>query len=342
MSVECYRSKGRNSYYYKEKKVSKKLASSISPKLPKCFSNTKSRADAMNRVTQDLKSQIDRECRVLREKLESTTRSYDEKVEQLIKIVERNKLDIKSYQKELLSVNEEKYELNDNIKKLIDENNVLKQSLINAENTIEKYKNKYADDMVAAEEKIQKLVEDNKMLKNTYNEMLDINDNLDASLAVAIEKSRECFEENKELTENFSNERLQLEGSLFNIQNDNERIKEALEQANSEDRECEADRLVLQEDINILRTTAENLKNKIVEEKNECLERVQRAIEETEGNIGSREARRYEKELSDLNSKLRLTEEALNELKKAGTLEGKKMPAKAVKKAIKKMKQASK
>ncbi len=460
MSVECYKSKGRKSYYYEGRKVSKKTASSLSSKLPKCVSKSKanmikslkkqlkevlthreqykttsadldsrlkacsivkgeydrlvdminsanSSVDVMNRVclTQDLKKQIDREYRELRENLESTTRSYDQKVEQLVKIVEKNKIDIEAYQSEVLSVNEENNnlrealkenanmisglgkqieqlqdeklnlieelnvrerkiddknaeieerievigrfvdetnELKDSVKKLADENSILKQRLINAENTIEKYTNKYADDMVAAEEEIQKLEEDNKMLKNTYNEMLDINDNLDASLGVAIEKSRECFEENKELTENFSNERLQLEGSLFNIQNDNERIKEALEQANREDMECEADRLVLQEDINILRTTAENLRNKIVEEKNECLDRVQRAIEETEGNISKREARRYEKELSDLNSKLTLTDDALNELKKAGTLEGKKMPAKAVKKAIKKMKQASK
>jgi chromosome segregation ATPase len=369
------------------------------------INSANSSVDIANRIclSQDLKKQIDREYRELRETLESTTRSYDGKVEQLVKIVEKNKLDIEAYQSEVLSVNEENNnlrealkenanmiaglgkqinqlqdeklnlieelnvrerkiddknaeieerievigrfvdennELKDSIKKLTDENSVLKQRLINAENTIEKYTNKYADDMVAAEEEIQKLEEDNKMLKNTYNEMLDINDNLDASLAVAIEKSKECFSQNEELSESFSNEKFQIEGSLFNIQKDNERMKEVLSEKTRDADQCEADKLVLQEDINTLRNSAENLRNNLIEEKNDCLDRVQRAIEETEGNIGSREARKYEKELSNLNGKLRLTEEALDELKKAGTLEGKKLPAKAVRKAIKKMNQA--
>jgi chromosome segregation ATPase len=358
-----------------------------------------SSVDVMNRVclTQDLKKQIDREYRELRETLESTTRSYDEKVEQVVKIVEKNKLDIEAYQSEVLSVNEENNnlrealkenanmiaglgkqinqlqdeklnlieelnvrerkiddknaeieerievigrfvdetnELKDSVKKLADENSVLKQRLSNAENTIEKYKNKYADDMVAAEEEIQKLEEDNKVLKNTYNEMLDINDKLDASLGVAIEKSRECFAQNEELSESFSNEKFQIESSLFNMQEDNKRMREVLS-------DCKDDKdiLKMQEgQIETLMRDAQELNNEIQREKNECLSRVQTAIEENEGNIGKREARKYEKELSRLNSRLRLSEEALDELRKAGSLEGKKMVPKAVKKAIKKMK----
>jgi chromosome segregation ATPase len=159
------------------------------------------------------------------------------------------------------------------LQSLEEENGVLKQRLIDGEKTIETYTNKYADDMGEAEEEIRVL-------------------------------------------------------------------QETLEQTSKKEQECEADKLVLQEDINTLRNSAENLRNNLIEEKNDCLDRVQRAIEETEGNIGSREARKYEKELSNLNGKLRLTEEALDELKKAGTLEGKKLPAKAVRKAIKKMNQA--
>ena len=68
---------------------------------------------------------------------------------------------------------------------------------------------------------------------------------------------------------------------------------------------------------------------------------MQRAIEESEGNISKKEARKYEKELSTLNSRLRLSEEALDELRKAGSLQGKKMSPKAVKKAIKKINKAT-
>jgi chromosome segregation ATPase len=159
------------------------------------------------------------------------------------------------------------------LQSLEEENGVLKQRLIDGEKTIETYTNKYTDDMGEADEEIRVL-------------------------------------------------------------------QETLEQTSKKEQECEADKLLLQEDINTLRNSAENLRKNLIEEKNDCLDRVQRAIEETEGNISSREARKYEKELSNLNGKLRLTEEALDELKKAGTLEGKKLPAKAVKKAIKKMKQA--
>ena len=42
MSLECYRSRGRNTYYNEGKRISKKMASSLSPKLPKCVSKTKS------------------------------------------------------------------------------------------------------------------------------------------------------------------------------------------------------------------------------------------------------------------------------------------------------------
>ena len=525
MSVECYRTKGKNTYYSEGKRVSKNVASYLSPKLPKCVSKTKSKeiaslkkqlkevlthreeykttsadldsrlkacsivkgeydrlvdminsanssVDVMNRVclSQDLKKQIDREYRELRETLESTTRSYDEKVEQLVKIVEKNKLDIEAYQTEVLSVNEENNnlrealkenanmitglgqqinqlqnekvalleelnvreriiydkngeieermniigrldrennELKNNIKKmasdyddlndefedlkekatmyyneaeaseqanaaLVEENDVLKQRYTNAENTKEEYINRYENDMAKADKEIRrlnakleaevqkmrrfeeinlnvvsimenknkKLEDDNKILKDNYDKLEALSDRLDSSLALAIKKSGECFSENKELSETFSNEKFKIESSLFNVQEDNKRMREALEQTTKKAEQCEADKIILQEDINLLRNNAENLRNSLIEEKNECLERVQRAIDETEGNIGSREARKYEKELSDLNSKLRLTEEALDELRKAGTLEGEKLPAKAVKKAIKKMKQA--
>jgi hypothetical protein len=121
------------------------------------------------------------------------------------------------------------------------------------------------------------------------------------------------------------------------MQEDNKRMKEVLS-------DCKDDKdiLKMQEgQIETLMREAQELNKAVQREKNECLDRVQRAIEESEGNISSREARKYEKELSGLNSRLRLSEEALDELRKAGSLEGKKISPKAVKKAIKKMNKAT-
>ena len=522
MSVECYRSRGKNTYYNEGKRISKKVASYLSPKLPKCVSKTKSleiknlkkqlkevmthreqykttsadldnrlktcgivreeydrlvdmiksatsSVDVMGRVclTQDLKEKIDREYKELRETLESTTRSYDEKVEKLVSVVEKNQVDIEAYQTEVVSLNNENKglrevlndnanvigglkeqldrlqeerlnlieevnnrekkiddkndeiiermevigrldsenrELKDNVKKmsgdysklnsyyealdedheelkektnsiytelqtLDEENSVLRQRLIDAEKTIEEYINRYTNDMEKADEeikelnvklenelekkkkieeinlnvvsilenKINKLGDDKMILKDNFDQIVALSDRLDNALASSIEKTTECFAENKELSQTFSGEKFNLESSLFNIQEDNKRMREALKKSIDQ---CDIDKNILQEDINTLRNTAENLRNKIVEEKDECLLRVQRAIEESEGNISKREAKKYERELSDLNSRLRLADEALDELRKAGSLEGKKMSPKSVKRAIKKMQKA--
>ena len=425
MSLECYRSRGKNSYYYEGKKVSKKTASSLSPKLPKCVPKTKAKeiaslkkqlkevlthreeykttsadldsrlkacsivkgeydrlvdminsanssVDVMNRVclTQDLKKQIDREYRELRENLESTTRSYDEKVEQLVKIVEKNKLDIEAYQSEVLSVNEE----NNNLREALKENANIIAGLGQQINQLQNEKAALLEELNVRERIIYdkngeieermniigRLDRENRELKDNIEKMTSDYDDLKDDFEDVKQRARSVVAELQQENEGLKEENEVLKQRLTNSENTKEeyinryendmgnaeeeitRLGEALEQTSKKEQECEADKLLLQEDINLLRNSAENLRNKLQEEKNECLERVQRAIDETEGNIGSREARKYEKELSDLNGKLRLTEEALDELKKAGSLEGKKLPAKAVKKAIKKMKQAGK
>jgi chromosome segregation protein len=308
MSVECYKSKGRNSYYYEGKKVSKNSARSLSKKLPKCVSKSKAN------MIKSLKKQL-KEVLTHREQYKTTSADLDSRLkgmnDQLDKLQEERLTlieEVNKREKIIYSKNDEITERMEVIGRLDDENRELKekatryynegqaleqenralqQRLDIAENTIEGYKNKYADDIGKAEEEIKEL---NQELEQTAKEA--------------------------------------------------DKLNQELEQKTRDADQCEADKLAMQEDINLLRNVAENLRNKLQEEKNECLDRVQRAIEETEGNISKREARKYEKELSDLNGKLRLSEEALDELRKAGTLQGKKLPAKAVKKAIKKMKQA--
>jgi chromosome segregation ATPase len=571
MSIECYRSKGRNTYYSEGKRISKKVASTLSPKLPKCVPKTKSNeiknlkkqlkevmthreqykttssdldsrlkscsivreeydrlvdmiksatssVDVMGRVclTQDLKEKIDREYKELRETLESTTRSYDEKVEKLVSVVDKNKVDIEAYQTEVISLNNENKglrdalndnsnvidglkeqldrlqeerlnlieevnlrekkiddkndeivqrmevigrldgentELKNNIKKMASDysklnsyyeklnedheelkekakgiyselqisenaNEVLRQRYDDAEQTIKEYTedmskadeeirvieeenfvlrkkmgelenyfkeviDRYKDNIgmletknnalsvrvtslnedneklnqslenevekmrrfeeinlnviSILEKKINKLEEDKKILKDNFDEMVELSDRLDRSLGSAIEKTSECFAENKELSETFSNEKFNLESSFFNIQEDNKRMRDLLEN-------CKDDKDILkmqEEQIERLTREAEALRDEVKREKDECISRIQQRIEETEGVISSRETKKYEKELEGLNNKLKLAEEALNELKKAGTLEGKKMPAKSVKKAIKKINQAT-
>ena len=144
----------------------------------------------------------------------------------------------------------------------------------------------------------------------------------------------QTYKDNEEILNNRANA---LSVRATSLNQENTILKEKEE-------ECKEDEEVLkmqEEQIETLMRQAQDLNDSVQREKNECLDRVQRAIEESEGNISSREAKRYEKELSNLNSRLRLSEEALDELKKAGSLEGKKMAPKAVKRAIKKMEKAT-
>jgi len=402
------------------------MASSLSPKLPKCVSKTKAReisslkkqlkevlthreqykttsadldsrlktcsivkgeydrlvdminsanssVDVMNRVclTQDLKKKIDREYRELRETLESTTRSYDGKVEQLVKIVEKNKLDIEAYQSEVLSVNEE----NNNLREALKENanmiaglgqqiNQLQDEKLNLIEEVNVRERKIDDKNAEIEERmevngrlyaennelndnIKKVSDENRSLKSYYDALDQDHEELKEKTKVIYAELQSLEEENGVLKQRLIDGEKTIETYTNKYTDDmgeaDEEIRvlqETLEQTSKKEQECEADKLLLQEDINTLRNSAENLRNNLIEEKNDCLDRVQRAIEETEGNISSRESRKYEKELTDLNGKLRLTEEALDELRKAGTLEGKKLPAKAVRKAIKKLNQA--
>ncbi len=433
MSIECYRSRGRNTYYNEEKRISKKNASTLSPKLPKCVSKTKSieiknlkkqlkevmthreqykttsadldnrlktcgivreeydrlvdmiksassSVDVLNRVclTQDLKEKIDREYKELRETLESTTedlksstRSYDEKVEKLVSVVEKNQVDIEAYQTEVVSLNNEnkglREVLNDNanviagLKEQLDRLQEERLNLIEEVNNREKKIDDKNDEIMQRMEVIGRLDSENRELKDNvkkmsgdYSKLNSYYEALDEDHEELKEKTNSIYTELQTLEEENSALRQRLieaENTIGEYTNKyaddmgkaDEKIRgleETLEQTSKKEQECEDAKLVLQEDINLLRNSAENLRNKLQEEKNECIERVQRAIDETEGNISSRESRKYEKELSDLNGKLRLTEEALDELKKAGTLQGEKLPAKAVKKAIKKLKQA--
>jgi len=426
-SVECYRTKGKNSYYSEGKRVSKKVASYLSPKkLPKCVSKTKAKeiaslkkqlkevlthreqykttsadldsrlktcaivreeyerlvdminsatssVDVMNRVclTQDLKKQIDSEYRELRENLESTTRTYDEKVEKLVSIVEKNKIDIEEYQTEVSSLDEE----NNNLREVLKENSNMIAGLGQQINQLQDEKLKLIEELNIREKKIddknaeieermevngrlyaennelndniKKVSDENRKLKSYYDALDQDHEELKEKTKVIYAELQSLEEENGVLKQRLIDGEKTIEtytnkyaDDMGEAEEEIRVLQETLEQTSKKEQECEADKLVLQEDINTLRNSAENLRNNLIEEKNDCLDRVQRAIEETEGNISSREARKYEKELSNLNGKLRLTEEALDELKKAGTLEGKKLPAKAVRKAIKKMNQA--
>lgn len=440
MSVQCYRDKGKNTYYSEGKRVSKKVASYLSPKLPKCVSKTKSleiknlkkqlkevmtnreqykttsadldnrlktcaivreeydrlvdminsassSVDVMNRVclSQDLKEKIDREYRELRDILESTTRSYDEKVEKLVSIVEKNKIDIEAYQTEVISLNDENKGLRD---ALTDNANVIsglgeqldrlqeeRINLIEEVNIREKKIDDKNDEIMQRMEVISRLDGENRELKenvqkmsgdysklNSYYEALDEDheelkektNSIYAELQASEEensilKQRLIEAENTigEYTNKYADDMGKADEEIQKLNQDLEQtVKEAtklnkdLEQKTTDADQYEAENLAMQEDINLLRNTAENLRNNLIDEKNACLLRVQKAIEDTDGNISRREAQKYEKELSDLNSRLRLSDEALDELRKAGTLEGKKIDPKAVKKAIKNLKKA--
>jgi chromosome segregation ATPase len=371
MSVECYRSRGKNTYYNEGKRVSKKTASYLSPKLPKCVSKTKSLE------IKNLKKQL-KEVMTHREQYKTTSSDLDSKLkgmnDQLDKLQEERLTLIEEVNKRgkiIYSKNDEITERMEVIGRLDAENGELKDNLKNSVNELKKLKSEYEDlqdDLEDLKEKAtryynegQALEKENRELKDNvkkmsgdYSKLNSYYEALDEDHEELKEKTNSIYTELQTLEEEntvFKQSLIEAENTIGEYTNkyaddmgkaaeEIRGLEETLEQTSKKEQECEDAKLVLQEDINLLRNSAENLRNKLQEEKNECIERVQRAIDETEGNISSRESRKYEKELSDLNGKLRLTEEALDELKKAGTLQGEKLPAKAVKKAIKKLKQA--
>ena len=453
MSLECYRSRGKNSYYYEGKRVSKKIASSLSPKLPKCVPKTKAKeiaslkkqlkevlthreqykttsadldsrlkacsivkgeydrlvdminsanssVDVMNRVclTQDLKKQIDREYRELRETLESTTRSYDEKVEQLLKIVEKNKLDIEAYQSEVLSVNEE----NNNLREALKENANIIAGLGQQINQLQNEKaelleelnireRKIDDKNAEIEEKIRIIgnleLENNELknnitkiaseydnLKNNFEDLKDeatryyneLNDALEENGALSqrvvdaentikdkefqisetgrmfgklSDELRKSNQENNVLKqrviddaktiEETTNDMLKAKSDLATMTKDYEdeidlvtTTKVERNKFQKEAEQCESEKTQLNIEIQELRSQAIQLRDAIQMEKDECLQRIQQRIEETEGQISSREAKKYEDQLLDLNRELLAAQEVIDNLKNAQSSTG--------------------
>jgi len=258
-SVECYRSRGRNSYYSEGKKISKISARSLTKKLPKCVSKTKAKeiaslkkqlkevlthreqykttsadldsrlktcaivreeyerlvdminsatssVDVMNRVclTQDLKKQIDSEYRELRENLESTTRTYDEKVEKLVSIVEKNKVDIEEYQTEVSSLDEE----NNNLREVLKENSNMIAGLGQQINQLQDEKLKLIEDLNIREKKI---------------------DDKNAEIEERMEVNGRLYAENNELNDNELNDNKLENTELYkNILEDNDDYEEII------------------------------------------------------------------------------------------------------------------
>ena len=329
MSVECYRtrgtgyrSRGKNTYYNEGKRISKKVASYISPKLPKCVSKTKSIE------IKNLKKQL-KEVMTHREQYKTTSADLDNRLktmnDQLDKLQEERLTlieEVNKREKIIYSKNDEIVERMEVIGRLDAENRELKDNLKNSVNDLKKLKSEYED-----------LKDDLEDLKEKATRYYNEGQTLEQENSVLKQRVIDADDTIKVYTDKYADDMGQADEEI-------NKLNQELEQKTRDADECEADKLALQEDINILRNTAENLRNKLVEEKDDCLLRVQRAIEETDGNISRREAQRYEKELSDLNGRLRLADEALDELRKAGSLEGKKMAPKSVKRAIKKMKKA--
>jgi hypothetical protein len=216
---------------------------------------------------------------------------------------------------------------------LNEENTELKNILENEVEKKRRFEEISSDILNKMENKIKKLEDDNKTLKDNFDEMVVLSDRLDKSLELAIEKSKECFSDKNELEETFSSEKFNLESSLFNIQEENKRMRELL-------RDCKDDKdiLKMQEgQIQTLVRQVEELREQVQREKDECLARIQQRIEETEGNIGSREAKKYESQILDLNRELLEAEKVIDDLKNAQGSSSK-AQQKALTKAQKKMK----
>jgi len=289
------------------------MASSLSPKLPKCVSKTKAReisslkkqlkevlthreqykttsadldsrlktcsivkgeydrlvdminsanssVDVMNRVclTQDLKKKIDREYRELRETLESTTRSYDGKVEQLVKIVEKNKLDIEAYQSEVLSVNEE----NNNLREALKENANMIAGLGQQINQLQDEKLNLIEEVNVRERKI---------------------DDKNAEIEERMEVNGRLYAENNELNDNIkkvSDENRSLKSYYDALDQDHEELKEKTKVIYAELQSLEEENGVLKQRLIDGEKTIETYTNKYTDDMGEADEEI-RVLQET-------------------------------------------------------------
>lgn len=263
--------------------------------------------DTVNQLTETVNN-LDDELNTVRGLLETERR----RVEEAYKVIETNKIDVQRYEAEIAS--------------LEDENKTLRQSVGNLEEDILSLQNEYSDlrDMwERLSEESKEMYQKNIELEEGKEYMIGRISQLDKSLGDAVNK--------------YTDDIAEADEEIRRLQEENDVLKERL---NEKDESCDKDKAKLNELIRQFTVRARELQQDLSKEKDECLYRVQSAID-SEKEMSSREAKEYKKELSDLNYKLLMTEEALEELKRAENLTGVQQEKK-VKKAVKKMKKAEK
>ena len=263
--------------------------------------------DTVKQLTETVNN-LDVELTTVKGLLETERR----RTEEAYRVIETNKIDFERYETEINSLEEE--------------NTSLRQSVGNLEEDIESLQSQYVqlrDAWESLSEESNAMYQKNIELEEGKVDMINRVSELDKALTVAVNK--------------YTDDIAEIDDEIRRLQEENEDLKSRL---NESVESCDKDKANLDKLIKQFTVRARELQGELAKEKDECLYRVQRAIDD-EKEMTGREAKEYKKQINDLNYKLLMTEEALEELKRAEQSSGV-MQEKRLKKAVKNMKKAEK
>jgi len=333
--------------------------------------STSDSVDVMNRVclTQGLKRKLDDEYSILENNLKESSL----KNEELGGIVENDKLTIKELTNMLFQIKQ----INLNLESTIEQE---KKDKINIEKTLNILTEECSDrpDLLKTIDtlrgQIYNLELNNNDIKKDLQDTRNINKNMKASIddlleslqtykdqakvmesmtktidyyTVAVQRYESEISilerENKELRDTITRNG-DLQGLLDQLRDElSQKTQEFDIELQNEKEQCKIANDSLERKVQAMADLSKSLKYSLQQEKDKCLNDIQKAID-GEREISKKEAREYENKIAELNSKILITEESLEELNKigkiqtTGEIEGTK---KSLKKVSKKLKRAS-
>jgi DNA repair exonuclease SbcCD ATPase subunit len=314
--LECFKSKsGVSVYYYNGKRISKKEAKELGKNLPSCIvKSPKNEISSLKKRIKEIMYSGETVNKELSQKLDQERRdrlSIEKTLDNLT--------DQCSDRPDLLRTIED---LKDQVYKLETSNNEIKKDLEDTRQ-INREMNSSIGDLLESLEK--------------YKEQVKVIDHMTKQIEYQDMEIQKYDVEIKELKKDLERE-LSRNGELqdlvdkLTIQNQDEKDK------------CKIANDSLERKVQAMAELSKTLKFSLEQEKERCLSDIQKTIYE-EREISKKEAREYENKIADLNSKILVTEESLEELNKIGKIqttseiEGTK---KKLSKVSKKLKKASK
>ncbi len=193
-------------------------------------------------------------------------------------------------------------------------------------------------------DQVSKLEISNNETKKDLEDTKQINMDMKVSIDDLLESIR-GYQEREKIMESMNK---QIDYQNIKIQEYENRLLQQEEEFRSElegeKEQCKIANDSLDRKVQAMAELAKTLKNSLEQEKDKCLLDVQKAIDE-EREISKREAREYENRISDLNSRILIAEQSLEDLNKIGKIQTtSEIPVakKKLSKVSKKLKKASK